>query len=768
MTRTHAAPLTLELDADAQAGDLAELLRSVEGKALAVDTETVDWEPGDPLIGPTAPRPVCATLAAADFTAFVRLHERPALTYALTRGLARIGTYVGANTSFDAHALSHGSLAAPPLSSAIAPRATPADALDGVEWLDVLVLSRAESATRRGHDLKSLTQELLGRRDMTFKEMRVAVFGQALTKRGVPYADGRPAEGRLDEERCLNHPAFRAYALADARNTYDLVHPLCSSLDGQSSRAYTAWRDLVQPQSRIAWRCERRGLPVSLEALYTSRVRAEADLATVKARLDARCPGVLWTSPAQVKAALHGAGLPVESTDKHHLTFLRDVTLAEGDPRRELASDLLEYRAADKQLAAFFRRLPLGVHEGRVHPSLRVSKANTGRDACANPNTQQMSATTDRWHLRSAFRVAPPLAEIRRLAAELEPPPGRASARPADARLWKHHTALGKLLVVCDYSAIEWVLAMHVSGDEAMLRAHEQRLDPHAYTAAGVFPECRALVESLGGISAASLKQVKLLFPKQRQSSKTLNYASLYGSGPHTLAAQLLASGVKVPATDAEAERAYLASLELWLEGEGEHPALELSAESMLRGWAHTYAGYDRWRKDLVVGVRNTVCDGAPGPRGVYTIGGRLRQVDERAMLLHGHPDSELRARYKAEGRSLVSAAIQGSAADLLHLAEIKVDADPELRALGYELLLPVHDELVGQCPARRARRATYRVKGLMVEAAKELGIVPRVEASGGWGRSWATAKLGRRAARAVARWPSCGRCAAVTFSCTG
>lgn len=724
MTRAHAAPLVVELDRDEQAGDLAELLRSVEGKALAIDTETVDWEPGDPLIGPTAPRPVCATLASADFTAFVRLDQRPRLASTLAAGLEGIGTYVGANTSFDAHALNHPSLRDPKHRGY-----GPADALDTVEWLDVLVLSRAESATRRGHDLKSLTQELLGRRDMTFKEMRVAVFGLALTKRGAPYADGRPNEGRLDEERCLAHPEFRRYAVADARNTYDLVHPLCSSLDGQSSRAYTAWRDLVQPQSRIAWRCERRGLPVSLEALYASRVRAEADLAAVKARLDERCPGVLWTSPAQVKAALHGAGLPLESTDVATLTYARDVTLQEGDARRELVADLLEFRAADKQLAAFFRRLPLGVHEGRVHPSLRVSGTTTGRDACANPNTQQMSATKDRWHLRRAFQVAPAPAAVRAVRDE-----GRAI----------EYVAPGKLLVVCDYSAIEWVLAMHVSGDEAMLRAHEQRLDPHAYTAAGVFPECRALVESLGGISAASLKQVKLQFPKQRQSSKTLNYASIYGSGPYTLAAQLLASGVKVPTTDAIAQTEYDTALEWWCHNgkySDPEPTLDLSAESMLRGWAHTYAGYDRWRKALVVGVRNTVCLGAPGPRGVYTLGGRLRQVDERAMLLHNHPDPELRARYKAEGRSLVSAAIQGSAADLLHLAQIKVDRDPELRALGYELCLPVHDELFGQAPARNARRATHRVKTLMVEAARDLGVVPRVEASGGWGRSWATAK---------------------------
>lgn len=615
---------------------------------------------------------------------------------------------MGANTSFDARALSHASLRGPD-------GLTPGDALAGVPWLDVLVLSRAERATRQGHDLKSLTQEVLGRRDMTFKEMRVEVFGPALTKKGKPYADGRPAAGELDEERCLAHPAFRAYSLADARNAYDLMLPLLASLERQSPRARAAFERLVQPQSRLAFGCESRGLPVDLGLLRASGEAAERDLAAVYARLNEWCPGVLWTSPAQVKVALHGAGLPVEATDVATLTHLRDVLLDDADERRAFVSDILDARAADKQLAAFFRRLPLGVHEGRVHPSLRVSGTITGRDACAGPNLQQVSATKDRWGLRRAFCY----------------PTGGGPE--------------GRLLVVCDYSAIEWVLAMHASGDEAMLRAHAEGLDPHAYTAAGVFAHVKAFVAARGGISKASLKAVKAAFPRERQSSKTLNYASLYGSGPHTLSAQLLASGVRVPATRAAAEAEYDKAVEAWFldGGFGDAPAgPALSAEEMLAGWCETYSGYDRWRKELCVNIRNACVQGGPAEaRGVVTGGGRLRQADERAMLLHNHPDRELRARYKAECRGLVSSAIQGFAADLLHRAELMVNDDTELRAAGYRLLLPCHDELVGDAPGRTANKCVRRVKRLMVQAATELGIKPRVEASGGFGYSWATAK---------------------------
>ena len=37
----------------------------------------------------------------------------------------------------------------------------------------------------------------------------------------------------------------------------------------------------------------------------------------------------------------------------------------------------------------------------------------------------------------------------------------------------------------------------------------------------------------------------------------------------------------------------------------------------------------------------------------------------------------------------------------------INVDKDPRLKELGFELLIPVHDELIGQCPVENAEEVS-------------------------------------------------------------
>lgn len=73
----------------------------------------------------------------------------------------------------------------------------------------------------------------------------------------------------------------------------------------------------------------------------------------------------------------------------------------------------------------------------------------------------------------------------------------------------------------------------------------------------------------------------------------------------------------------------------------------------------------------------------------------------------------------------IVNARIQGSAADLTKLAMIKIGNDEKLKELGFRLLVPVHDELIAECPIENAKEAGARFVDLMNQAAGDRMTIP-------------------------------------------
>lgn len=66
-----------------------------------------------------------------------------------------------------------------------------------------------------------------------------------------------------------------------------------------------------------------------------------------------------------------------------------------------------------------------------------------------------------------------------------------------------------------------------------------------------------------------------------------------------------------------------------------------------------------------------------------------------------------------------------GSAADMSKKAMLLVGNDNRLKELGFSLLIPVHDELIGQCPIKNVKECSERFAQLMSEAAKDKLEVP-------------------------------------------
>jgi DNA polymerase-1 len=80
---------------------------------------------------------------------------------------------------------------------------------------------------------------------------------------------------------------------------------------------------------------------------------------------------------------------------------------------------------------------------------------------------------------------------------------------------------------------------------------------------------------------------------------------------------------------------------------------------------------------------------------------------------------------------------IQGTAADLIKMAMLKVDVELAARFPKAAMLLQVHDELLLEAPEAEAEEVSALVQRLMSQAA-ELRVPLKVEV--GQGRSWADA----------------------------
>lgn len=70
--------------------------------------------------------------------------------------------------------------------------------------------------------------------------------------------------------------------------------------------------------------------------------------------------------------------------------------------------------------------------------------------------------------------------------------------------------------------------------------------------------------------------------------------------------------------------------------------------------------------------------------------------------------------------RAAVNFAIQGSSADIVLAAMLRICKSPELRQLRYRLVLQVHDEFVLEGPEEFAAEASELVRGFMLEPFKD------------------------------------------------
>lgn len=232
----------------------------------------------------------------------------------------------------------------------------------------------------------------------------------------------------------------------------------------------------------------------------------------------------------------------------------------------------------------------------------------------------------------------------------------------------------GKRLVAADYSQIELRLAAHMSHDATLLQAFREGQDIHTATIAVI-------------LNIAPEKVTK----EQRRQAKAINFGLLYGMGAFALSRQ---TGL----TLAEAEN-FVKSYFERMPGVKRYldETKRLAAE---RGYVETLLGRRRYFPGLT----------------------QSAQTREGAM-----------ARARAE-REAINAPIQGTAADIIKLAMLRLPAALKDAGLSAKLLLQVHDELVLECPTAEVDEVARITRAIMSSAFKlEIPLGVEVRSGKNW-----------------------------------
>ncbi|MBN1923041.1 MAG: DNA polymerase I [Anaerolineae bacterium] len=213
----------------------------------------------------------------------------------------------------------------------------------------------------------------------------------------------------------------------------------------------------------------------------------------------------------------------------------------------------------------------------------------------------------------------------------------------------------GSVLVGADYSQVELRVMAHVSEDPALIGAFMRGEDVHARTAAAVF--------------GVPLSQVTY---DMRRIAKAVNFGLIYGQGAYGLSSQI---GVSVPKAEEFITRyfAQFPSVRAFMD--------QVQREAARQGYVETLLKRRRYFPEL-----------APNSRA---------STNQR----------------QAAQRMAINTPIQGTAADIIKLAMLHLNAALRQAGLRSRLILQVHDELVVETPEAEVPEVVDLVRQCMEKA---------------------------------------------------
>ena len=182
-----------------------------------------------------------------------------------------------------------------------------------------------------------------------------------------------------------------------------------------------------------------------------------------------------------------------------------------------------------------------------------------------------------------------------------------------------------------DYSQVELRVMAHLSQDEALIQALNNGEDIHTFTAKNIF----------------NIDKDEDVLPEMRRTAKIVNFGIMYGAGPFRLSQEL-----DVPFGE---------------------------AKKIKDAYFNKYKGIEDYIAKSKLLIKSE--------KSVQTLLGRKRAVWDS--------DSQNKIRRDAAERMAINMPIQGTAAEMIKIAMIKIYKDLKDNNLKSKLILQVHDELL-------------------------------------------------------------------------
>lgn len=411
------------------------------------------------------------------------------------------------------------------------------------------------------------------------------------------------------------------------------------------------------------------------------------------------------TSATQIAIMLYDV-LKLPAPDKKNPRGTGEEILQKID--HPIAKAILEYREIKKLLSTYIDKLPecINPHDGKIHCSFNQYGAATGRMSSSEPNLQNIPSHNK--DIRKMFTASP-----------------------------------GYLLMSSDYSSQEpkcLAALCRKAGDPQMYETFMAGKDLYCEIASKAFnkpyDECREF--NPDGTTNKAGKE-------RRTQAKSILLGVLYGRGEASIGEQLGCSTEKAKSIKNSVFKGFPAIKKF------EQDSLDMAYDL---GYVTTVCGRKRRLPDLQLeeyefmwehgkAIDQNVLDFDDFADAVNTsnevpeeIQNKYRRKLQNAWFKE---KAQIKEQAKKEGiliidnggkiadatRQCVNSRIQGSAADLTKLAMIKLNDDERLKELGFRLLIPVHDEVIAECPEENIKECSTLLASIMSQAAEQVLKMP-------------------------------------------
>lgn len=545
------------------------------------------------------------------------------------------------------------------------------------------------------------------------------------------------------------------YAAADAIETYELYQFQKKEFE-KCPKVFNVFRKIEMPLLEVICHMEDTGIQIDFEYAKELSRKYHKLLDDAEAKVQEEIS--VYNDKIQQYIMLNGNSkikLPVNTSSPVQLAILlydiiKVKEVDKKDPRGTgeailekldlpLTKAIIKVRKLNKLLGTYIDKLPeVAGKDGRIRASFNQMGTDTGRLSSSDPNLQNIPAKGDGIEVRKMFVASK-----------------------------------GKILISSDFSQQEPRWTADMCGDENMIKNYEEDKDLYATIAAMTmkmpYEKCLEFFPAgtkiyclnpnekeedkrkyefaddstpadkiiVAGKKNFTYKQGKLL----RKKFKAILLGILYGKGVKAIAEDLAI-------TQKEAQEMFdnfflaFPKVKKFME----------DSQGMAKKYGYVETAYGRRRQIpdmqlpeyefINVGNKPMNFDPLDFDEEFST------EIDERTKNNFIKRLKECwsyldREKIKAEAKSMgieikentkriadserqcVNSRIQGTAGDQAKLSMIGVYNNKELREMGFELLLPVHDELVGECPIEYADKCGEILSKIMREASSDTCSVP-------------------------------------------